>query len=257
MTQMGHRVGGQPSDSDGSWYGYLEQVLDEAVNPNGGAVAHEDPYRALTRITACAVRHLPGVDHAGITVVDPHGVIRSVAPTDGYLLVLDNLQRHFLEGPCYEAAATKHTLRVDDLSREQHWPSFTAKALASTPVRAVVALPIFDRDGAHSALNLYADHAGAMNARTEDGGSLVARYLARAMMRPRRKPLRKLALGSDSIGAAKRSLMQRFGMDAVQALSVLVKTSRREGISLEVLCARMMDARQPHDPQVSASTAGD
>jgi hypothetical protein len=118
-------------------------------------------------------------------------------------------------------------------------------------------LPIFDGDGAHSALNLYADHAGAMNARTEEGGSLVARYLARAMLRPGRKPLRKLALGSDSIASAKRSLMHRFGIDAVQALSALVKTSRREGISLEALCARMMDARPPHDPEVWASTAGD
>jgi hypothetical protein len=185
---------------------------------------------------------LPGVDHAGVTVVDAHGVIRSVAPTDGYLLVLDNLQRHFLEGPCYEAAAARHTLRVDDLSRGQRWPSFTAKALASTPVRAVVALPVFDEDGAHAALNLYADHAGAMGARTEDGGSLVAQYLARAMTtRTRRKPLRALTLGSDSISAAKRSLMQRFGIDAVQSLSVLVQTSRREGISLQTLCARLLE----------------
>jgi putative methionine-R-sulfoxide reductase with GAF domain len=208
----------------------------------------DDPFRTLTRITACAVNFLPSVDHAGITVVDGDGVIRSVAPTDGYPLVLDNIQRRFLEGPCYEAAATKQTLLVDDLAVERRWPSFVNKALGSTSVRAIVALPIFDDDGAHAALNLYADRPHVLDAETQDAGSVIVQYLTRAMTTGRRrKPLRQLASGSDRVNAAKQMLMQHFGIDAVEALSMLVRISRGQEISLQTLCLSILDGQRHSD----------
>jgi GAF domain len=247
MTRARHRIAGPASGTDRNWAG-LERALNGVLSQPNNGVARDDPFRALTMITDCAVRYLPGVDHAGITVVDADGVIRSVAPTDGYPLVLDNIERRFVEGPCYEAAAAKQTLRVDDLTRERRWPSFIKRTLDSTPVRAVLALPIFDEDGAHAALNLYADDVGAMDGETLDGGSLVAQYLARAMTtRRHRKPLRTLATGADAISAAKRLLMQRFAIDAVEALTLLVRTSRLQGISMQTLSLRLVEAQQQRE----------
>jgi hypothetical protein len=226
----------------------LEQALSDALSQGRGAAGPDDPFLTLTRITACAVHYLSSVDHAGITVVDGDGVIRSVAPTDGFPLVLDNIQRRFLEGPCYEAAAAKQILFVDDLAMEPRWPSFVEKALGSTSVRAIVALPIFDDDGAHAALNLYADRAHVLEAKTQEAGSLVVQFLERAMTTGRRrKPLRELTSGSDNVSAAKHVLMQRFGIDQVEALSVLVRMSRRQGVSLQALCLSIMDRHEHGD----------
>jgi GAF domain-containing protein len=226
----------------------LEQALDDALNPGRGVAGPDDPFRTLTRITACAVHYVPSVDHAGISVVGGDGVLRSIAPTDGYPLVLDNIQRRFLEGPCYEAAATKQTLVVDDLALEPRWPSFVNKALGSTSVRAIVALPVFEDDGAHAALNLYADRPHVLDTQTQDAGSVVAQHLARAMTTGRRrKPLRALASASDSVAAAKRMLMQHFGIDAVEALSVLVRMSRRQEISLQALCLSILERQRHND----------
>jgi putative methionine-R-sulfoxide reductase with GAF domain len=226
----------------------LEHALDDALSQGSRTARRDDPFLTLTKITACAVHHVPSVDHAGITVVDGDGVIRSVAPTDGYPLVLDNIQRRFLEGPCYEAAAAKEALLVDDLALEPRWPSFVNKALGSTSVRAIVALPIFDDDGAHAALNLYADRARVFGATTQEAGSRVVQYLERVMTTGRRrKPLRALTSGSDRVSAAKQMLMQRFGIDSVEALSVLVSMSRRQQISLQALSQSVLDGQRHYD----------
>jgi putative methionine-R-sulfoxide reductase with GAF domain len=247
MTRMRQQDQGAVLGSDGS-QSTLEQALNGALGQGRGAAGPDDAYRTLTRITACAVHYVPSVDHAGMTVVDGDGVIRSIAPTDGHPLILDNIQRRFLEGPCYEAAATKQTLLVDDLSLERRWPSFVNKALRSTSVRAILALPVFDDDGAHAALNLYADRPHVLDAETRDAGCVVVQYLARAMTTGRRrKALRELASGSESVTAAKQMLMQHFGIDAVEALSVLVRTSRRQEISLQAVCRSLLDRQWRSD----------
>jgi hypothetical protein len=224
----------------------LEQGLNDALSRGRGAAGPDGAFLTLSRITVCAVHYLSSVDHAGITVVDGDGVIRSVAPTDGFPLVLDNIQRRFLEGPCYEAAAAKQILSLDDLALEPRWPSFVNKALGSIPVRAIVALPIFDDDGAHAALNLYADRAHVLDAKTQEAGSLVAQHLARAMTTGRRRK-RAFASGSDSVSAARQMLMQRFGIDSVEALCVLVRMSRRQEMSLQTLCLSILDGQRRSD----------
>ena len=76
-------------------------------------MAPPGPVLRLAGITLPAVQHLPGVDHPGMTLVDEGVVIQAVAATDGHPLVLDNLQRRYGGGPCFDAATDHRTCRID------------------------------------------------------------------------------------------------------------------------------------------------
>jgi GAF domain-containing protein len=202
----------------------------------------------LARITVSTVERIPAVDHAGITLIEPDCVIRSLAGTDGYSLVLDNIQRRLHEGPCYESATDRRPYLVEDLEHDDRWPQFAAKALASTPVRTIAAIPILDEDG-YAALNLYADHPGALDDRCFSMGAVFARQLADVMTSPRgRKALHKRSPRVDTIGQAKSLLMRQFGLDAAQALSLLVRLSKEHNDSTESVARHLIESEHPGRP---------
>jgi GAF domain/ANTAR domain len=202
----------------------------------------------LARITASSVERIPAVDHAGITLIERDGVIRSLAGTDGYALVLDNIQRRFHEGPCYDSATDRRPYLMADLERDDRWPQFAAKALASTPVRTIAAIPILDEDG-YAALNLYADRPGALGDRCISMGAVFARQLADVMTSPRgRKALLKRSPRVDTIGQAKMLLMRRFGLDTAQALSLLVRLSKEHNDSMESVARHLIESEDTGGP---------
>jgi hypothetical protein len=150
-----------------------------------------DVFSALAGITEDAVEQIAAVAHAGITFIEPDGTIRSLAATDGYPLVLDNLQRRFREGPCYDSATEQEPHLVNDLETDGRWPMFARQALVSTPVRAIVAVPILDDEG-RAALNLYADRPNTLDVRSIAMGRAFAQELAEVMTTARgRKALRR------------------------------------------------------------------
>ncbi|BCI51014.1 transcriptional regulator [Mycolicibacterium litorale] len=217
----------------------LEGALEEYVRRYARR-ARVDMTTALTGFTSLAVEYIAGVDHAGVTLVTNGGIMRCLAATDGHPLVLDNIQRTYGQGPCLDAAAGQQTFRIDDMASEERWPAFAAKAVACTPVRSVLAYPVFTDGSTYAALNLYADRTGRLDARAEAEGALIASRISSFLKadRVRTRPVRSSR--SDVIAAAKTLLMRRFSIDVAQAFALLVKLAKQENDSIEAVARTLV-----------------
>ncbi|KUI24972.1 response regulator receiver protein [Mycobacterium sp. IS-1742] len=210
----------------------LEEALEEYVRRYARR-AKADMTTALSALTRLAVEHAAGVDHAGVTLVTDGDVIRCLACSDAHPLVLDNIQRGCGQGPCLDAATSGHPLAVDDLASESRWPSFTSRAVTSTPVRAMLTVPVFQDGDTHAALILYADHVGSLDARAKAVGETVAARIAEVLTSERSRGLWVSSLHPDVIAEAKALLMRRFSIDVAQSFAMLVKLAKHQHVSIE------------------------
>ncbi|KUI37394.1 response regulator receiver protein [Mycobacterium sp. IS-1496] len=217
----------------------LDEVLEHCLR-HSSRRAQADLPGVLAGLTALAVSHVPGVDHASVTFLAEDIAIRCLAATDGHPLVLDNLQRGFRQGPCFDAATEHRVVRVDDLTDESRWPAFTAKAVAATPVRAILALPVF-RDGRSPvALNLYADRPGALDGHSEASGAIVASHVAEAMTAAHRPRAHGRSPRSTVINQAKTLLMRDFEVDVAQSFALMVKLAKQQHVSIEAVARALV-----------------
>jgi hypothetical protein len=82
----------------------------------------------LEEITTAAVRTMPAVDHASISVTAADRTIRTLAPSDDKALEVDALQYSLGEGPCLDAVIEDPVVRADDLRVDDRWPRFGPRA---------------------------------------------------------------------------------------------------------------------------------
>jgi ribosomal protein S26 len=181
--------------------GYLDATLKEHVRraSTGGP---RQQRAVLDRIAMLAATNLSGVDHAGLTLVIDGKVIHCLAATDVNPLVLDNIQRGCGQGPCFDLLTERGPLRVDDLSVESRWPLFTAKAIASTPVRAILAQSVFHDRRSCAVFTLYGNTRHAFDARTVVDCSLFVSRLAEVMAATQRRRMPAKATASNAVKEA-------------------------------------------------------
>jgi len=189
----------------------IEAAFAELVRTS----ADPDPYVILARITMAAVDELPSVHHAGVTLLGKHGVIRSLAATNGHPLVLDNIQRHCGDGPSFTADG--HVTVIDDLTAETRWPEFTARAVAATPIRSMLQLPLTGHGTASATLNLYSNQIGALDDATLAAGLLIAEH-ASQIFAPRRSRRRRKATTRPVTDKAQAIPLPRHHLDAVAVI---------------------------------------
>ena len=73
------------------------------------------PRGRVIRGDEASIHLLPGVHHAGVTLVEGRTKkLRSTAATGPVPKTLDSLQEQFAQGPCLDALGEYHTVRVDD-----------------------------------------------------------------------------------------------------------------------------------------------
>jgi GAF domain-containing protein len=220
------------------------EVAGEQVHGETGihvAIAHliqhvraEVDVHMVWALTTAAALKLPAVDYASIMLVGQGTVVRTLASTDGYPLLLNKLQQHYLEGPGLEAACERQARRVDDLNAETRWPNFSDEAVAITPIRSILSVPLFIHHRSKTALNLYADRPYAFGAEGERIGLAFASDAEAVLEVGRReKRYRNALTNRDLIGQAKGILMEHFAIDPVEAFSLLAQLSkdRRQPVS--------------------------
>lgn len=199
------------------------------------------PAKNLKRIVVGAATQIAGVDHAGITVVPHRGVIRSLASSDGDVLVIDNIQQRCLQGPCFELPRKQPICRMDDATGEDRWPLFTEELRSRTPVRAMLSIQLFSHAEGGAALNLYADQANAFDDQAQDLSLTFAAHAALAIELGRQQAaLRVAPLDRDVIGQATGVLMKRFELDAPAALALLVELSEKYREMLPLVAGRVL-----------------
>lgn len=196
-----------------------------------------------TAITEVAAQLVPGARWAGISLIEGN-LVRAEAPTDPVVAKLDDLQNELGNGPCISAIRHHQTVHIEDMTTETRWPEF-AKSATDLGVRSLLAFQLFVASETFGALNLYATEAHSFDEDSTEIGLIVAQHAAVALSRAASLGQFKSALASrDTIGQAKGMLMERYGIDAVQAFELLRKLSSVENTPLRDVAQQLVDHRE-------------
>jgi transcriptional regulator with GAF, ATPase, and Fis domain len=192
-----------------------------------------DSETVVAELAEHAAVEIPGAQYAGVTVTRNAKNIDTPAATHKWPILLDEIQQLHREGPCLTAAWDEKTIHVADLETDERFPLYRRDALEKTPIRSVMAFQMFIAGETMGALNIYAEHAHAFGQESRDIGLIFAAHSSVAWNAARRDEQFQRALASrDTIGQAKGMIMERYGVDAVQAFAVLRKLSQDSNVPL-------------------------
>ena len=192
-----------------------------------------DSDTVIAELAEHAAVEIPGAQYAGVTVTRNAKHIDTPAATHKWPILLDEIQQRHREGPCLTAAWEEKTIHVADLEIDDRFPLYRRDALEQTPIRAIMAFQLFIADETMGALNVYAERPHAFDQNSRAIGLVFAAHSSVAWNAARRDEQFKRALASrDTIGQAKGMIMERYGVDAVQAFEVLRKLSQDSNVPL-------------------------
>jgi GAF domain-containing protein len=197
----------------------------------------------LSDVTAAAMELIPGTDTAGVLLIGKGGKFETVAGTSDLPHLLDELQMKFNEGPCVEAALDELIVRTEDFRSEERWPNYSA-AVVEIGVLSGLSFKLYTADRTAGALNLFSFKPKAFDAESETTGVVLAAHAAAAILASRHGEQLESALSTrDRIGQAKGIIMERFGIDDVQAFEMLRKLSQDSNTRLIDIAQRVIDTR--------------
>ncbi|WP_102141136.1 GAF and ANTAR domain-containing protein [Mycobacterium hubeiense] len=192
-----------------------------------------DSDTVIAELAEHAAVEIPGAQYAGVTVTRNGKQIDTPAATHQWPILLDKIQQRHREGPCLTAAWDERTIHVEDLETDERFPKYREDALAETPIRSIMAFQLFIAGETMGALNVYSEKPHAFGQETKVIGLIFATHSSVAWNAARRDEQFKKALASrDVIGQAKGMIMERYGVDAVQAFGVLRKLSQDSNVPL-------------------------
>ncbi|WP_424187168.1 ANTAR domain-containing protein [Actinokineospora sp. G85] len=204
----------------------------------------------LDRVCETAAAVIPGADVVSVTLRTPDGRFHTPTSTDEVAVALDLLQYETGEGPCVNAARDGGPGHVHcaDLALGEHWPVF-GPAAAAAGFRAVLASALVvgaTLSGHQGALNVYTRGLVELS-QAQDLALILAAQASLALASVttaerallRETQLRAAIDSRDLIGQAKGILMQRRGITAEEAFTVLREASQRLNVKLTEVATRV------------------
>lgn len=208
----------------------------------------------IAELTEFAATVIPGAQSAGITTVKPHNTaVSTPAATNRWPILLDQIQQQHHQGPCLTAASDQVPIDINDLEHDRRWPKYRADVLAQTPIRSIMSFELAGTPHLMAALNVYADHPHAFDEHAHAIGRIFSTHTSLAWDAARSRDQFTQALASrDIIGQAKGLVMERFGIDALQAFAMLRKLSQDSNIPVAQIAERLVqvDHPLPADPHL-------
>ncbi len=200
----------------------------------------EDPHDTLLGVVRAAVELIPGVEEGSISVVLGRREVRSEVPSGELPRAVDAVQNEVGQGPCLDAAFKQQTVRVTNMSREQRWPKFAARALEAGAA-SMLSFQLYVEGDNLGALNLYSSQPNAFDDESEHVGLLFASHAAIAYAAAQKQSgLQQAVATRQLIGQAQGILMERHKITADQAFALLVRHSQQENIKLRELSERLV-----------------
>jgi GAF domain-containing protein len=196
----------------------------------------------LAAIAETARISVPGIDHAGISIVTPKGGIETTAATDPIVWEFDRLQYDLGEGPCLSTMRGTPVVSVPRARHDQRWPRFMPQALR-LGLRSQLAVRLFlDDEGTMGALNLYSTSQEEIDPDAEHVAELFASHAAIALHQAREVEHLNQALESRKvIGQALGIVMERYGLDENHAFSFLLRASSTSNIKVRDIAAQLVE----------------
>lgn len=206
--------------------------------------SHDDVSAVLAELTERAVRLIPAVEHAGITVSNK-GEVRSESSSGPFPAELDRIQVECGTGPCLCAVEDDGLVRVDDVEHDYRWPRYSSAVVDRTPIRSVLSVAVVSDSPGVSAVNVYAEKPNAFDVGTTRAVQTFAAYAGVAWTMARRdKQFREALASRHVIGQAKGMIMERFGVDAAQAFDLLKRLSQSSNTPLARIAGELVEAER-------------
>lgn len=208
-----------------------------------------DSDTVLAELAEHAALEIPGAQYAGITITRNGKHIDTPAATHIYPMLLDKVQQRHQEGPCLTAAWEEKTIHVANLETDDRFPLYRQDALAETPIKSIMAFQLFIAGETMGALNVYSEQPNVFDSESRNIGLVFAAHSSVAWNSARRDEQFKKALASrDTIGQAKGMIMERYGVDAVQAFDLLRKLSQDSNVPLIKVATELVADGQSATP---------
>lgn len=204
-----------------------------------------DSDTVIAELAEHAAIEIPGAQYAGVTVTRNRKHLDTPAATHKWPVLLDEVQQRHRQGPCLTAAWEEKTVHLANMETDERFPLYARDALAQTPIRSVMAFQLWIAGETMGALNVYAETANAFTEETRAIGLVFAAHSSVAWNAARRDEQFKKALASrDVIGQAKGMLMERYGVDAIQAFDLLRKLSQDSNTPLIQVASDLVEKQQ-------------
>ncbi len=195
----------------------------------------------LLRLFTKAAAETIGSDYASVTLVC-RGQVETPVMIGEIAAASDALQQELGEGPCLRSATDDTTIWIDDMRHEERWPKFCTAA-ADLGIGSMACFCLYIAGEERGALNLHSTTANAFDDETRALGQLFAAHTATVFSAVREKEQLRTALSSrDLIGQAKGMLMERYGLGADQAFSLLARLSQDSNTKLVDIARQVVDA---------------
>jgi GAF domain-containing protein len=206
----------------------------------------------LGEVADFALQAIPGVDGAGVTLVDSRDetpTVETWAVTAEFVELIDKVQYVEVgEGPCMTCLQSRRPTVSGSLGSDSRWPRFGGR-VARMGVHSTMALPLLVGDQVIGAVNTYAYKRDAFGEHAVELGSQFAgpaaasvynaQLLARAQERTAQlqKALGNRAVIDQAIGI----IRSRTGATAEEAFERLTRISQSENIKLIVIAQRLVE----------------
>jgi GAF domain-containing protein len=210
------------------------------------AMVHEtrDEDQTVQAVIDSALRMFD-CQHASIMIRDGDGRIETAAYTDDIALRADQLQLVYGQGPCLTALEAGAAHVVADAPTDPRWNTWSVM-IAGIGIRSVLTVPLAggDRRLVIGSLNLYATRIGAFDIEDEAIAHILATHATIALEKIRLESRLRLAIdGRTIIGQAQGIVMERYGLSAEQAFSLLVRYSQQRNVKLRLLADEVAQSR--------------
>ena len=188
-------------------------------------------------------REAVGCDAAAVSLVAAGRRIQPAAGTSGEAYRAEQLQSALGEGPGRAAAQTCEAVTCADLTAETRWPMWAHDAVA-LDFRSSLAVPLHERGRVFAVLHLYSERPQAFDAAQVSLATLLARRSSVALAAVKRtEHLQKAVDARTVIGQAEGILMERYGIDADTAFSVLRRYSQQGNLKLHAVAEQVVRER--------------
>ena len=199
-----------------------------------------------------AARAIPGVDGAGVALIQPHEDaprFHTWAATAEFVYDIDTVQYEELhEGPCITCTQSRRVIVSGSLGSDSRWPHFGGR-VARMAVHSALSLPLIVGDRAIGAINAYArsrdafgEHAVQLGTQFA-GPAAVSVYNGQLLdhAQERTAQLERALSNRAVIDQAIGIIRSRSGASAEEAFDRLTRLSQTENIKLHIVAQRLVD----------------
>jgi GAF domain-containing protein len=206
----------------------------------------------LGEVADFAAQAIPGVDGAGVALVDSHvGAqrIQTWATTAEFVREIDRVQyQEMKEGPCITCMQSGRAVVSGSLGSDGRWPHFGGR-VSRMAVHSALSLPLMVGHQVLGAINAYARSRDAFGEHAVQLGSQFAgpaavsvynaQLLAKAQERTRalQRALDSRAVIDQAIGI----IRSRSGLSAAEAFERLIHMSQSENVKLFAVAEQLVE----------------